>query len=147
MTMIWPMIAAALIGLAISQQPVINGATAGALGSAFAAAGFSLGISAVIVAAAFWISGAPTRLDQVFALPWWSVLGGVIGALFVVGGATLVPFTGAAVFFTCVIAGQLVGAVFADATGAFGIAVQSVSVPKLIGVGLAFAGVLLVRWG
>ena len=138
---------AALIGLALSLQPVINGATAGALNSVFAAAGFSLVVSAVLVAVVFLASGAPTRLDQVFALPWWSPLGGVIGALYVVGGATRVPVTGAAVFFTRLTAGQLAGAVFADATGAFGIAVQSVSIPKMLGLALAFAGVLLVRLG
>jgi transporter family-2 protein len=147
MTLIWPMIAAALIGLAISQQPVINGATAGALGSAIAAAAFSLSLSALIVLAAVGLSGAPVRMDQVFALPWWSLLGGVIGAIFVAGGATLVPITGAAVFFTCLIAGQLAGAVFADAVGAFGLEAREVSVRKLLGVALAFAGVVLVRWG
>jgi transporter family-2 protein len=147
MTALWPMLAAALIGLAISQQPAINGATAGALGSAFAAAGFSLTISALLVIAMTWVRGTPPSLGQLAALPWWAVLGGVAGAIFVAGGAMLVPLAGAAVFFTCVIAGQLLGAVVADAVGAWGLEERAVSPRKLIGVALAFGGVVLVRWG
>ena len=147
MIWLWPMLASMLIGLALSQQPAINGATSGVLDSAIAAAAFSLTISAFMVATVFWLSGAPTRAVQFFELPWWSVLGGVIGALFVTGGAMLVPITGAAVFFTCLIAGQLLGAVIADAVGAFGLEKQALSVWKLAGIALAFAGVVLVRWG
>ena len=141
------MAAAALIGLALSQQPAINGATSGFLGSAFAAAAFSLTISALLVAGVFWFSGAPTQAGQFLTLPWWSVLGGVIGAVFVAGGAILVPVTGAAVFFVCLIAGQLLGAVIADAIGAFGLEERALSAQKLAGIALAFAGVVLVRWG
>lgn len=141
------MIAACLIGFAISQQPAINGATAGALNSVFAAAAFSLTLSALTVFLLFWLSDAPTRPAQFLALPWWSVLGGLIGAVFVAGGAYLVPVTGAALFFVCLIAGQLVGAVIADTIGAFGLEPRALSARKLAGIALAFAGVLLVRWG
>jgi len=72
MIWLWPMLASMLIGLALSQQPAINGATSGVLDSAFAAAAFSLTISAFMVATVFWLSGAPTRAVQFFELPWWS---------------------------------------------------------------------------
>jgi transporter family-2 protein len=147
MTLLWPMALALFIGFALSQQPVINGATAQVLGSPLPAAALSLSLSAIIVIVATLVSGATPQAEQVFSLPWWALLGGVIGALFVAGGATLVPITGAAVFFTCLIAGQLIGAVLADAIGAFGIQERAVSARKLFGVALAFAGVFLVRWG
>ena len=87
--------AATLIGLALSQQPSINGATSGVLGSTFAAAAFSLAISALMVAIVLWLSGAPTHAVMFPELPWRLVFGGVIGALFVTGGAMLAPITGA----------------------------------------------------
>jgi transporter family-2 protein len=80
-------------------------------------------------------------------LPWWVIFGGLIGAVFVSGGIILVPVMGVASFFVCLIAGQLVGAVVADAIGAFGLEPRALSARKLAGVALAFAGVVLVRSG
>ncbi|MFT7596112.1 MAG: transporter family-2 protein [Paracoccaceae bacterium] len=147
MTWLWPVVAAGLIGIALSFQPVINGASASVLNSAFAAATFSLLLSAATVFVLFCLSGAPTQASQLLQLPWWAVFGGFIGAVFVSGGIFLVPIMGAAVFFVCLIAGQLVGAVVADTIGAFGLEPRALSARKLAGVGLAFAGVVLVRWG
>lgn len=147
MTYLWPMLAAVLIGSALSMQPVINSVSAGVLNSAFAAAAFSLLLSAMTVFAIWWFSGAPTRPAQLLDLPWWAVFGGLIGAAFVSGGAILVPVMGATAFFVCLIAGQLVGSVFADTFGAFGQEPRALSVRRLAGVALAFAGVVLVRWG
>ena len=147
MSLLWPMLIAVFIGFGLSQQPVINAATAQVLNSPFAAAAFSLSLSAFLVFAVFLFTGAPTRPADLSALPWWSMLAGVIGAIFVAGGAMLVPLTGAALFFVCLIAGQLIGAVFADLVGTFGLEPRGVSLRKLAGVALAFMGVALVRWG
>ena len=147
MSLLWPMLIAGVIGFGLSQQPVINAATAQVLNSPFAAAAFSLGLSAMFVFGVFLATGAPTQPANFAALPWWSVLAEVIGAIFVAGGAILVPLTGTALFFVCLIAGQLIGAVFADLVGTFGLEPRGVSFQKLAGVALAFAGVALVRWG
>jgi len=147
MNWLWPMLIAVLIGSALSLQPVINSVTAGVLNSAFAAATFSLLLSALTVYAVWWFSGAPTKPSQLFDLPWWAVFGGLIGAAFVSGGAILVPLMGATAFFVCLIAGQLAGSIVADTFGAFGQEPRALSVRKLAGVSLAFAGVVLVRWG
>lgn len=147
MSLYWSMFLVVVIGFAISQQPVINGATAQTLNSPYAAASFSLVISTVLVIAVFLTTGAPTRPAQLMELPWWSILAGVIGAIFVAGGAALLPVTGAALFFVCLIAGQLLGAVFADLVGTFGLEPRGLSFQKVAGVLLAFAGAALVRWG
>ena len=147
MTWLWGVLAAGGVGFILAQQPVINGATGTALGSPLVAAAMSLSLSAVIVIAVCLITGAPLSADRIMALPWWAFLGGVIGAIFVTGGATLVPITGAALFFVCLIAGQLVGSVVADTVGAFGLEPRPLSLRKLAGIALAFSGVVLVRWG
>lgn len=145
MNLYWTLPVAFAIGVALSQQAAINAATAQVLNSALAAAAFSLAVSTVIVLALLVASGAPTQPAAVLSLPAWAVLAGLIGAMFVSGGAMLVPVMGATLFFLCLIAGQLVGAVVADAFGAFGVEQKALSLRKLAGVGLAFAGVLLVR--
>ncbi|MDG2403903.1 MAG: DMT family transporter, partial [Paracoccaceae bacterium] len=108
MSLLWPFLTAVLIGVALSFQPIVNSASASLLNSAFAAATFSLLLSAVFVFVLFCLNGAPTQVSQLLLLPWWAVFGGVFGALFVSGGIILVPIMGATVFFLCLIAGQLV---------------------------------------
>lgn len=147
MTWLWPVVAATLIGVGLSLQPVINGVSASVLNSALAAAIISLLVSGVLVFALFWLKGEPTRLGQLFDLPWWIVFGGLFGAVFVSGSVVLVPVMGAASFFVCLIAGQLVGSVVADVIGAFGLEPRALSARKLAGIVLAFAGVVLVRSG
>ncbi|MEO1681027.1 MAG: DMT family transporter [Pseudomonadota bacterium] len=147
MTPVWAMVLSAAIGLALSMQPAVNSATASVLTSAPAAATLSLTLSALLVLALFFATGAPSTVSQLTNLPWWSVLGGIIGAIFVAGSTFLIPINGAAVFFVCLIAGQLAGAVLIDAAGAFGLMQQTISLKKVAGLALAFAGVMLVRWG
>ena len=74
-------------------------------------------------------------------------MGGLIGVLVVAGSAAIVPVTGAAMFFVCLIAGQLLGSVALDHFGAFGLPEIQISPIRLIGVVLALAGVLLVQFG
>jgi transporter family-2 protein len=147
MSLFWPFLAAVLIGVALSFQPIVNSASASVLNSAFAAATFSLLLSAVVVFVLFCLNGAPTQASQLLLLPWWAVFGGVFGALFVSGGIMLVPIMGATAFFLCLVVGQLVGSVVADTIGAFGLEPQALTLRKLVGIVLAFCGVVLVRWG
>ena len=147
MSLFWPFLAAVLIGVALSFQPIVNSASASLLNSAFAAATFSLLLSAVVVFVLFCLNGAPTQASQLLLLPWWAVFGGVFGALFVSGGIMLVPIMGATAFFLCLVVGQLVGSVVADTIGAFELEPQALTLRKLVGIVLAFCGVVLVRWG
>ncbi|MEO9827254.1 MAG: DMT family transporter [Paracoccaceae bacterium] len=139
--------AAVAIGAAFAAQPGINGAAAKILGSPFPATVLSVAIT-LFASILIMVWGRTMPSWETFTqLPWWIAIGGVIGVLVVAGGATIVPITGAAVFFVCLIAGQLVGSVFLDHIGAFGLAQQDVSIMRILGVLLTFGGVLLVRYG
>ena len=146
MTWLWPVAVAMLIGFALAFQPVINSSAAVVLNSTFAAATFSLLLSFLTVFVLFCLNGASIPPGQLPNLPWWAVFGGIFGAAFVSDSIFLVPVLGATVFFVCLIAGQLTGAVFADTIGAFGLESRTLSVSKFVGVGLTFLGVLLVSW-
>jgi transporter family-2 protein len=141
------LLVAVLIGAAFAMQPAINAVAGGAFGSAFPAAALSLGISLIAASLVMIALGTTPSLAAFATLPWWVVFGGLIGVLVVAGGAAIVPITGAALFFVCFIAGQLIGSLLLDHFGGFGLAVRELGLTRLTGVGLATGGVVLVRYG
>ncbi|MFT5893158.1 MAG: transporter family-2 protein [bacterium] len=136
-----------LLGAVFSQQPVINGAIARASGSLIAASVFSVFITLCCLLALLPFSVGSLRSDVLSTLPWWSVLGGLIGVGIVAGGAFLAPILGAALFFVCLVAGQLFGSAIADHLGAFGLPVRPLSGARAIGLLLVFSGAWLVHRG
>lgn len=141
------LLAACAIGAAFAAQPGINAAAAKILGSPFPAAVLSVSIT-LLASTIIMIAGRTTpSWDMIAHLPWWVIIGGLIGVLVVGGGAAIVPATGAAIFFVCLIAGQLVGSILFDHIGAFGLPVREITLTRMTGVLLTFLGVILVRYG
>ena len=139
--------AAFAIGVIFAAQPAINGEAARVLGSAIPAAALSVAITFLACLALMPSNGGFPKPASFLQLPWWVILGGLIGAFVVAGSAAIVPVTGAAMFFVCLIAGQLVGSMLVDVFGAFGMAERPINLIKLSGVALALGGVVLVRFG
>jgi bacterial/archaeal transporter family-2 protein len=139
--------AAAAIGMAFSIQPSVSAAGSRVLGSPVAAAVVSVAITLLCLVVALPFFGGSVRPSSLLELPWWIVLGGAVGALIVAGGATIAPVTGAALFFICLIAGQLIASVVLDHVGAFGMTPHPVSALRLGGIAVVIAGVLMVRAG
>ena len=146
MNNIFYLLAAIAIGACLSMQPPINAVMARTLGSPLLAAFVSISIT-LLLAITAWLSIAKGAgdLSQIKTLPWWIVIGGVAGVLFVVGGVLVAPVTGIALFFVCVIGGQLLGSTVADQLGAFGVPVKPVNAMKLFGLSLVLIGAVLVR--
>lgn len=138
---------AVLIGVAFACQPAINSVAAKALGSPWPATVVSVAITLAGSIAVMIATRTTPTMDMMGGLPWWIVIGGIIGVLVVGGGVAIVPVTGVALFFVCLIAGQLLGSVFLDHLGAFGLPVREVSLARLAGICLTFVGVFLVRFG
>jgi len=142
-----PLLIAALIGAAFAAQPAINAVAAQSLGSALPATVLSVAITLLASIGLMVVTGTTPGVASFATLPWWVVMGGLIGVLVVAGGASIVPITGAALFFVTFVAGQLLGSVVLDHIGAFGLAVREISPLRLLGLLCTFAGVLLVRFG
>jgi transporter family-2 protein len=141
-------ITALAIGFLVSLQPSINAVMARDLGSSLLASTVSIGISFCLVLIAWQILGkGGGEVSQVRQLPWWIVFGGVAGMVFVVGGVMVAPALGFALFFVCIIAGQLLGSTVIDQFGAFGLPVKPAGGVKLIGLALVLAGAALVQYG
>ena len=69
----------------------------------------------------------------------------MLGAFFVTVTVILAYKLGATGLMAWIIAGQLVGSVLLDHTGAIGFAVREASWQRLVGVALLFGGALLVN--
>jgi transporter family-2 protein len=86
-----------------------------------------------------------TAIRQGGDLHWATWGAGLLGACYVTATIILTPRLGTALTFSLVVAGQLVIALIMDHYGVFGIPVQAVNLPRIIGIILISAGVLLIR--
>ena len=147
MSNIFYIIVAIAIGASLALQPTINVVMSRTLGSPLLAASISITISFILVVLIWlsWGKGAGD-LSQVKVLPWWVVIGGIIGVVVVVGSIIVAPVLGIAFFFICIVAGQLLGSTLIDQFGAFGMQVKPVNIKKLLGISLVLVGAVLVRY-
>jgi len=139
-------VAAVAIGACLSLQPPINAVMGRVLGSPLLSSVFSIAISLIVVVPVWLTVGqGGGDLGRVTALPWWVVVGGVIGVVFVAGSVIVAPVLGIALFFVCVVAGQLLGATVVDHVGAFGLPTKPIDAMKLVGLALVLVGAVLVQ--
>ena len=148
MPMLPYMLVAALLGVVVAFQPLTNAILARAIGSAFGAAAISIAVAGLGALVMIGVTGRGDITRATLAsVPWWVYLAGLVGTVFVAGGVVIAPVTGALLFFACVVAGQLVGALLADHFGLFGVAIRHISVARLAGLALVLGGALLVQRG
>jgi len=134
------------LGAIISMQPAINAQMALRLGSPLIAAICSIVISlAMIVVVWTTLGRAPISLPKLFSLPWWVLIGGAAGALFVLGGIMVAPRLGVAAFFTCIVLGQVLGAAVLDQFGALGLEAQPISWTRVLGIMFVVAGATMTQ--
>jgi bacterial/archaeal transporter family-2 protein len=72
-------------------------------------------------------------------------LGGTMGAIYVVMVTSLVPKLGVALLFSLIVAGQMLITLLFDHYGILGVPVKEVNLPRVLGILLIIAGVILVR--
>lgn len=116
-------------------------------GDAFRAALLSTSVStgSLLLISLLYKRGAILDGNVFAQMQWWMWTAGIIGAIFVAATAFLVARLGSAFLFTLIVAGQLVGAIVMDHYGMVGLERNPVSLPRIAGVGLVLAGVVLVR--
>ena len=76
----------------------------------------------------------------------WNWIGGPLGALIVLAGATLVRELGAAAFIALVVGGQLICSLLLDHFALMGLDEKSISPGKILGAGLVVGGVLCIKF-
>ncbi|HEX7609150.1 MAG TPA: DMT family transporter [Solirubrobacteraceae bacterium] len=139
---------AVLLGVAagclVGMQAPINSRLGKSVGTVQAATfSFLVGTVALVLIASFW-QGGLGGLGSVGRAPWWALVGGLLGAVYVTVALVAVRTLGASGLTAVVIAGQLLISVVIDRLGLLGVAKQHIDAPRILGLLLLVAGVVLV---
>jgi transporter family-2 protein len=101
-------------------------------------------IGTVVLTLIVSLSGDTGGLRSTFDVPWYYLIGGVLGACYVTVALISVSTIGAGGVAAATITGQLTTAVVIDRLGLFGLAQTPLSATRLAGVALLLAGTFLV---
>ncbi len=141
------MLAAAGCGAAMALQARINGQLGRELGDGVLTAVLSFGSGWCILSIALALQpGGRQGLRRVrqalrLGMPWWSVGGGVAGALLVLSQGLAAAGLGVALFTVAVVCGQTISGLWVDLRGIGAAVAQPVSATRLWGSGLALVAV------
>ena len=128
----------------VGMQAPINSRLGKTVGTAQAATfSFLVGTAALLLLASFWRGGLG-NLGHVGRAPWWALVGGLFGAVYVSVALVAVRTLGASGLTAVVITGQLAISVVIDRFGLLGVAKQHIGVTRIIGLVLLVAGFVLV---
>jgi transporter family-2 protein len=131
-------------GVLVAMQAPINSRLGKGVGTFQAATvSFCVGLVILVTIAAFAGPGLGS-LHSIGRQPWWSLLGGVLGAAYVATVLVTVRSLGAGGVTAATIAGQLGMAVVVDQFGLLGVARHPVTVARVGGLALLAVGVFLV---
>ena len=136
-----------LAGAGVALQSYVNGKLAGEVGATLLASllSFVVGLIALLglSLARGSLRAARQRLRSAGRPPLWYFAGGLAGAYLVSSTAAGAPKIGVALVTVALVAGQTGGSLGVDAVGLGPSGPQPVTAPRLVGVGLAVAAVLL----
>jgi transporter family-2 protein len=130
-------------GLVALQAPINS--TLGRSVGTFAAASVSFIVGTVVlVAITVLLGGGFGQLGEASGLPWYYLIGGLLGAVYVTNALLAVRDLGAGGITAATITGQLVTSIVIDRLGVLGLPERPLSVARVIGVVLLVAGTYLV---
>jgi bacterial/archaeal transporter family-2 protein len=131
-------------GCLVGMQAPINSRLGKTVGGVQAASfSFLVGTLALVLLSVALRGGLGT-LGKVSAVPWWALVGGLLGAVYVFVALESVHTLGAAGLTSVVIAGQLAISLVVDRFGLLGIAKHQITPTRVVGLVLLAAGVALV---
>jgi transporter family-2 protein len=135
---------AAFGGCLAGMQAPVNSRLGKTVGTVQAATfSFLVGTVALVVIASL-AGGGLGALGRVGRAPWWALIGGLFGAVYVTAALLAVRTLGASGVTVAIVAGQLTIAVAIDRFGLFGLAKQQIAGTRILGLALLLAGVVLV---
>ncbi|MGC4103340.1 DMT family transporter [Ferruginibacter sp.] len=136
---------ALITGALIPVQAATNAAFSKSIGNPYIT-GFMVFVIGLIGMVLFLLlsrTALPSR-EQLTAAPSYGYLGGLIVATYVVMITILVPKIGVGTAIGLIVTGQILCAVAIDHFGLFNVAVRTISLTRVAGIGLMIGGVYLV---
>src|SRR5450830_1592871 len=138
---------AAIAGAVVPFQSAINANLGRGLGHPLWATLVSLLVSMAVLLPVMLALRLPfPNLEFATRAPTWIWLGGVFGVCFVALAVLLVPKLGAGGFVALALAGQVVASLVLDHFGLFGLVERQMTLPRVSGVVLLLAGVVLIQF-
>ena len=134
-----------VIGCLMPVQASLNAELGRIIRHPYLGALVSFSVGTIALSIIVLVQGFP--MEQIKKLPFSSphlLIGGFLGALFVASSIFLIPKLGATTMIASFITGQLLASVLLDHYGLLGLQVQPISLQRLVGIILLFAGLLLV---
>ena len=146
MDMVWIVLAVGA-GACLALQASANASLRGNLADPRYAAFFSIcGTIVTAIVVMLFLRPSPPSLNAIRSAPWWNWIGGPLGALIVLAGAALTPKLGAAAFIAAMVGGQLFCSLLLDHFGLMNVPQQGLTLGRLTGAMMVFAGVVLVKY-
>ena len=137
---------ALIAGAMMPTQAATNNKMAIFVDSPVLAAFISFVVGTAALFAYVLLAGVPfSNLSGLRGAPLIAWAGGLLGAFYVAAAVTLVPRLGVAMTFSLIIAGQMTVTLIIDHFGLLGVEVKPVNVPRIAGILLITAGVVLIR--
>ena len=131
-------------GCLVGMQAPVNSRLGKTVGGVQAATFSFLVGTAALVLIAVVLRGGLGSLGHIGRVPWWALIGGLFGAVYVFVALEAVRTLGVSGLTAVVIAGQLAISVVIDRLGLLGVAKQQIGGSRIVGLVLLAAGVLLV---
>jgi transporter family-2 protein len=133
----------ACVGALIALQPAVNAGLGRTTGN-LAAALISFAIGTLVLAALVVLSGQASGVGSTFEVPWYYLLGGLLGAAYVFAALVTVSSIGAGGVAAATITGQLTASVVIDRLGILGLDGSPITLDRALGVALLLAGTYLI---
>lgn len=131
------------IGAMLAFQAPANAALARSIGDPVWAAAISFGIGFLLLCSIAIIRGSTPSAGSFQAIPWWALMGGLLGAIWVLAAIWSVPRLGVVTMMSAMVLGQLIAAMIIDSGGIMGLEVRSISPTRILAIGLVATGVIV----
>jgi transporter family-2 protein len=135
--------ATVIVGSLIALQAPINSGLGKVTGTMPAAA-ISFTVGTLLLVAIVVVTGETGNVSRAFDVKWYYLIGGVLGAAYVTTVLLTVRTLGAGGVTAATVAGQLTMSVIIDRVGFLGLEETPITLTRVIGVLLLFAGTVLV---
>lgn len=142
MTKLVALLLAASAGALVAMQPPIN-SKLGQMTGTFAAATISFVVGTIALLIVTLVASGQD-FGAIREVPWWYLIGGFFGAVFVASSLVTVRTLGAGGVVAATIAGQLTFSLVIDRFGLLGLEQRALTVTRVLGVVLLALGVWLV---
>ncbi len=133
----------AVVGGLIAAQPAVNAGLGRETGS-LAAALISFAVGTLLLAGIVVVAGEAGGVSGAFDVRWYYLLGGVLGAAYVLTALIVVKTIGAGGVAAATITGQLTLSIVLDRLGVLGLEETPITWERMLGVGLLLAGTYLI---